>query len=130
MEYVDGVELYNEKLHTVTCSSECHQIGGVWLSKRIEEASKLQLKLFDVVPYIDSKILTNSKNKTKLDEKSDVYSVCVLLWEISSGTPSFYKKTNNIDLIYEITQGQRETIVPDTPNNYANIYTGITTVNW
>ncbi|RIA88397.1 hypothetical protein C1645_826406 [Glomus cerebriforme] len=77
-----------------------------------------------VVPYIDPKILTNSKNQAKLDEKSDVYSVYVLLWKISSGTYHFYEETNNIGLIYEITQGQRESIVPNNPNNYANIYTG------
>ncbi|RIA80066.1 hypothetical protein C1645_839365 [Glomus cerebriforme] len=88
---------------------EYYQIGGLWSSKRIEEASKSQSKLFGVVPYIDPKILTNSKNQTKLDEKRD---------------------TNNIGLIYEITQGQKETIVPDTPNNYINIYTaGCTVVN-
>ncbi|RIA89447.1 hypothetical protein C1645_824827 [Glomus cerebriforme] len=92
----------------------------------IEEESRSQSKLFGVVLYINPKILTNIKNQTKLDEKSDVhvYSVCVLLWEISSGTHHFYKETNNIGLIYEITQGQRESIVPNTPNNYANIYTG------
>ncbi|RIA89788.1 hypothetical protein C1645_824310 [Glomus cerebriforme] len=64
-----------------------------------------------------------TKNQTKLDEKSDVYSVGVLLWEISSGIPPFYEETNNIGLIYEITQGRRETIVPDTPNDYSNLYT-------
>ncbi|RIA84455.1 hypothetical protein C1645_832224 [Glomus cerebriforme] len=81
MEYVDG---------------ECHQIGGLWLSKRIEEASKSQSN------YL----------------------------EISIGTHHFYEETNNIGLIYEITQGWRETIVPNTLNNYANIYTGCIAVNW
>jgi hypothetical protein len=60
-----------------------------------------------------------------LNEKSDVYSVGVLLWEISNGQPPFYVEGEqyNVDLISEISQGLRETVVPDTPENYENIYT-------
>ena len=76
-----------------------------------------------MVPYIDPKILMDSKN-LKLNEKSDVYSIGVLLWEISSGKPPFNENTNKISLIYDISQGQREEIIPDTPSDYAKLYTG------
>ena len=76
-----------------------------------------------MVPYIDPKILYNSDN-LKLNEKSDVYSIGVLLWEISSGNPPFNEKINQISLIFDISQGQREKIIPDTPNDYAKLYTG------
>jgi hypothetical protein len=49
-----------------------------------------------------------------LNEKSDVYSIGVLLWEISSGKALFE----------DVVQGYRETIVSDTPFNYSNLYTG------
>jgi hypothetical protein len=67
-----------------------------------------------------------NSNNLKLNEKSDVYSIGVLLWEISSGNPPFCKVTNKINLMYEISQGRRETIVPDTytPDNYSNLYIG------
>ena len=76
-----------------------------------------------MVPYIDPKVLMNSDN-LKLNEKSDVYSIGVLLWEISSGKPPFNENTNKIGLIYDISQGQREEIIPDTPEDYAKLYTG------
>ncbi|RGB36601.1 hypothetical protein C1646_652553 [Rhizophagus diaphanus] len=74
-----------------------------------------------MVPYIDPKILL--LNNLKLNEKSDVYSIGVLLWEISSGNPPFHEESNKSSLIYEILYGRREDIIPNTPNDYSNLYT-------
>jgi serine/threonine protein kinase len=98
------------------------KLADFGLSKRIEEASNSQLKLLGMAPYVDPKVLMNEN--LKLNEKSDVYSIGVLLWEISSGIPPFHKEANKIGLIYDISQGRRETIIPDTPNDYSNLYTG------
>src|SRR5438045_3487558 len=76
-----------------------------------------------MIPYIDPKILTDN-NGLKFNEKSDVYSIVVLLWEISSGIPPFYEEKHDLSLMYKISQGRRETTIPDTPNDYANLYTG------
>ena len=94
------------------------------MTKRIEEASKNRSKLFGNIPYIDPQRLV--KQEYKLNEKSDVYSIGVLLWEISSGRPPFYTegKAYDIGLIYEIYQGARENPIPDTPDAYVKIYTG------
>ena len=100
------------------------KVADFGLSKRIEDASKSKSKVFGMIPYINSERLMSDMNPTKLDKKSDVYSVGVLLWEISSGIPPFHEETNNIGLIYEISQGRREVIVPDTPNGYSDLYTG------
>ena len=48
----------------------------------------------------------------------------MLLWEISSGRPPFYDEGYDIGLAIEILGGLREKIVPDTPEDYVNIYTG------
>jgi hypothetical protein len=84
---------------------------------------------FDVVPYIDPQRFSkpkNSKQQYSLNEKSDVYSVGVLLWEISSGKQPFYLKEESYDgsLAVQISQGHRESIIPDTPADYAKLYTG------
>ncbi|POG64543.1 kinase-like domain-containing protein [Rhizophagus irregularis DAOM 181602=DAOM 197198] len=97
------------------------KLADFGLSKRIDEASNSQSKLLGMVPYIDPKVLMNSNN-LKLNEKSDVYSIGVLLWEISSGKPPFHEEKNKIGLIYDISQGRREKIIPNTPNDYSNLY--------
>ena len=64
-------------------------------------------------------------NSNSLNKKSDVYSIGVLLWEISSGRPPFHLYGNyDISLVMRIVQGDRETIVPGTPTDYSNLYTG------
>jgi hypothetical protein len=100
------------------------------LSKRIEKASNPQSKLFGIVPYADPKSFSRQRNHNNqlqvysLDRKSDIYSVGVLLWEISSGKPPFCNDPYDIGLAMEILQGFRETPAPNTPEDYIKIYTG------
>ena len=85
-----------------------------------------------MIPYVDPKRFSmqrksnNSNQSYSLNTKSDVYSVGVLLWEISSGVPPFYTEgePNDISLISDILQGLRETAIPDTPDDYVVLYTG------
>jgi serine/threonine protein kinase len=83
-----------------------------------------------VIPYVDPKVFVEQKNNNNqiqsysLDEKSDVYSIGILLWEISSGKPPFFNEPYNQSLAIEILQGLREKPIPDTPEEYINIYTG------
>ncbi|GBC22043.2 kinase-like domain-containing protein [Rhizophagus irregularis DAOM 181602=DAOM 197198] len=97
------------------------KLADFGLSKRIDDATKTQSKLLGMIPYIDPKVLVDEN--LKLNEKSDVYSIGVLLWEISSGNSPFHEKTNKVSLIYSILQGKREEIIPDTPIDYSNLYT-------
>ncbi|CAB5302771.1 unnamed protein product [Rhizophagus irregularis] len=55
--------------------------------------------------------------------KSDVYSIGVLLWEISSGKLPFEDESYDAGLVMRILQGYRETIVPNTPSDYSKLYT-------
>jgi hypothetical protein len=90
-----------------------------------------QIDIFGIVPYIDPQHFqehdTNGYHY-KPNKKSDVYSVGVLLWEISSGEKpfksynKFYQKPK---LIMEIINGKRESPNSNTPIDYINIYKGI-----
>ncbi|EXX50158.1 uncharacterized protein OCT59_023665 [Rhizophagus irregularis] len=104
------------------------KLADFGLSRRIEEMTNYQERLFGVIPYVDPKVLVNQRNDDNqqsysLDEKSDVYSIGILLWEISSGHPPFHDKPYDQSLAIEILQGLRENPIPDTPENYMNIYT-------
>jgi serine/threonine protein kinase len=91
------------------------KLADFGLSKNIEEASKSQSKTIGMAPYIDPKKL--NEPSYSLSTKSDVYSVGVLLWEISSG-----RAPSNNDTSY--VQGYREKIVDKTPPDYYKLYLG------
>jgi serine/threonine protein kinase len=104
------------------------KLADFGVSKKIKEASKRQIT-YDSFPYIDPKLFGNQlsrNNPTKiytLNEKSDVYSVGMLLWEISSGKPP-YDGNDDPNLNWKIFHGLREDPVPDTPTSYVNLYIG------
>ena len=76
-----------------------------------------------MIPYVDPKKFV-SIEPYSLNKKSDVYSIGVLLWEISSGQSPFKDEMYDANLATQISQGYREKIVPNTPINYSNLYTG------
>lgn len=104
------------------------KLADLGLSRKLREAMSIKESI-DLVPYIEPKRLADQKYP--IDEKSDVYSVGVLLWEISSGKPplNFLQKDgpyklNSTFLALKIHQGQRENIVPGTPKDYYDLYQG------
>ncbi|POG68110.1 kinase-like domain-containing protein [Rhizophagus irregularis DAOM 181602=DAOM 197198] len=103
------------------------KLADFGLSKRIGTSTNFQSK--EMIPYVDPKIYNNNNNQTtqmfSLNEKSDIYSIGVLLWEISSGLPPFYAKDKQYDvnLTLKIAQGLREEVVFNTPEDYIKIYT-------
>lgn len=97
------------------------------MSKRIESKSSEIPR--EIIAYVDPKKYIKRKKKKKkyqLKEKSDVYSVGVILWEISSGRPPFQTYvSNSSNLDEEISKNNlREEIIQDTPLGYSNLYTG------
>jgi serine/threonine protein kinase len=98
------------------------KLADFGLSKRIDTSSA-QSKLIGKVPYLDP-INFNLKEKKTFNEKSDVYSTGVLLWEISSGQIPFHTEKNKPFLMIQISEGNREKPIPNTPEDYIKIYTG------
>ncbi|GET03937.1 kinase-like domain-containing protein [Rhizophagus clarus] len=92
------------------------------LSKKIAEESSGAKKVFVVIPYIDPKSLMDQQYK--LDKKSDIYSIGVLMWQISSGHQPFKNKGFDYDvqLSIAILNGLREEIIDETPFEYSNLY--------
>jgi serine/threonine protein kinase len=79
------------------------KLSDFGLSKRIEESSNIQSRLSGIIPYVDPNIFNKSNDSTQiysLNKKSDVYSIGVLLWEISSGRPPFCNEPYDADFGY------------------------------
>ena len=69
----------------------------------------------DSIAYTEPQCYKND-NYVK-DKRSDIYSLGVLLWEITSGYTPFSKIP-----VYKITNGFRESPIIDTPLAYVNLY--------
>ena len=95
------------------------------LSRKIAEASS---KIFGTISYVDPKCFSNEGNqskKYKFNKKSDVYSIGVLMWQISSGRKPFNAETDyDAGLTLAIVNGKREEIIDGTPIEYSNLYEG------
>ncbi|CAB4438351.1 unnamed protein product [Rhizophagus irregularis] len=104
------------------------KLADFGLSKRIEESSNVQSKLFGMVAYVDPQVFNSKRDSNikivySLNKKSDIYSIGILLWEISSGRPPFHNEPHDVGLAMEILQGLREKPIPNTPVDYIKIYT-------
>ncbi|EXX69381.1 Ste7p [Rhizophagus irregularis DAOM 197198w] len=105
------------------------KLADFGLSKRIEESSNVQSKLFGMVAYVDPQVFNTKRDNNNqiqvysLNKKSDIYSIGILLWEISSGWPPFHNEPHDVSLAMEILQGLRENPIPNTPVDYIKIYT-------
>ncbi|KAF0475503.1 kinase-like domain-containing protein [Gigaspora margarita] len=81
------------------------------------------LNKFKLIQYTDPQYLENPKTY-KLNKSSDIYSIGVLLWEISSGIAPFKSELSyDFNLLSAIIYGKRESAIPGTPKNYVKIYT-------
>jgi serine/threonine protein kinase len=100
------------------------KLADFGLSKKIAESSNMS-GMFGVLPYVDPKSFNKNENY-KLNKKSDVYSVGVLMWQISSGRQPFYAEGEKYDigLAFDIQGGKREKIIENTPIKYSNLYKG------
>ncbi|PKY51973.1 hypothetical protein RhiirA4_495361 [Rhizophagus irregularis] len=74
-----------------------------------------------MIEYTDPKYLFDPLN-CKLDFKSDIYSLSILLWELSSGYPAYSKFQQSDQLRYDIINGLREETVGNTPVKYQWLY--------
>jgi serine/threonine protein kinase len=97
------------------------KLADFGLSKKIAESSNTS-RVLGIIPYMDPKKF-NDQNY-RLSEQSDVYSIGILLWQISSGYGPFYKVDYDAPLMISILNGRREMIIYGTPVEYSNLYTG------
>ncbi|CAB5377737.1 unnamed protein product [Rhizophagus irregularis] len=92
-----------------------------------EDKHHLAIQLVSVVSDLhDEEIVHGYLNPNTIlvhqNTKSDVYSVGVLLWEISSGKPPFGDDCS-VELVIQIISGVREEVIPNTPTYYSELYT-------
>ncbi|RIB03385.1 kinase-like domain-containing protein [Gigaspora rosea] len=76
----------------------------------------------NMAAYVDPQYFIHYGKEVERNERSDIYSLGVLLWELTSGTPPFSGLTNDYTIAIRISRGDREEMIPGTPQGYADIY--------
>ncbi|POG58429.1 kinase-like domain-containing protein [Rhizophagus irregularis DAOM 181602=DAOM 197198] len=78
------------------------------------------IQVWGVVPYVDPKML-NQKILHKINEKSDIYSLGVIFWELTSRSSPFDGLEGD-HITYKILSGVREEPVLNTNVKFIRLY--------
>ncbi|GES82608.1 kinase-like domain-containing protein [Rhizophagus clarus] len=73
--------------------------------------------IYGNLPYIAPEVISGKG----FTFASDIYSIAMLMWEISSGQPPFNDHKDDYDLALKIINGMRPKIVLGTPIKYVNL---------
>ena len=80
-------------------------------------ADKPSEKIYGNLPYIAPEVLSGKKTT----KESDIYSIGILMWEISSGKSPFINYEHDYYLATNIINGIRPKIVSGTPLEYESL---------
>ncbi|RIA90865.1 kinase-like domain-containing protein, partial [Glomus cerebriforme] len=119
----DELNIAHRDLHTknILINDGNIKISDFGLSKNLDSTNTSSNKTTGIIPFIDPQKLINGE-KFALVKESDIYSLGVVLWEISSCRTPFPEE----DITYltlKICQGLRENPIKGTPIEYKQIYT-------
>src|SRR6266536_2296251 len=97
-------------------SSGLWQIGDFGLSQPANNTLSNN-EIYGVIPYIAPEIFKGAK----FSKESDIYSMGMIMWELTTGCQPFANIEHDADLIYIIIDGKRPEITNDTPEDFANL---------
>ncbi|GBC04124.1 hypothetical protein RclHR1_05520012 [Rhizophagus clarus] len=115
---------FEESKSHLTISRHCKLL---WVNKKSRKcisdlgfcgpADKPLNSAYGIISYIAPEVITGKKTTFE----SDIYSIGMLMWEISSGQPPFVNYKHDYDLAMKIVNGMRPKIIPGTPLKYKEL---------
>ena len=91
-------------------------IADLGLSQPSNNTS-LNNEIYGVIPYIAPEIFKGAT----FSKESDIYSMGMIMWELTTGCKPFANVDHDTNLIYKIIDGERPKITDDTPECFANL---------
>ncbi|KAF0559882.1 kinase-like protein [Gigaspora margarita] len=96
-------------------------IADFALSSKINDTYNTTASIIKGMPaYLDPDFHT--KPGKKPDKKSDIYSLGVLFWELTSGVCPFANAISGLAILIQTLKGYREQPIPGTPIDYVKLY--------
>ncbi|POG71801.1 kinase-like domain-containing protein [Rhizophagus irregularis DAOM 181602=DAOM 197198] len=80
-------------------------------------ADKPSTSIYGILPYIAPEVIIGRGYTFK----SDIYSIAMLMWEISSGQPPFMNYEHDCNLAINIINGMRPKIISEIPLKYKSL---------
>ncbi|CAG8579121.1 2761_t:CDS:2 [Funneliformis mosseae] len=120
-----GNDIVHKDLNAVNIliQNENIKLSGFGITKKTRKPMNAISKIYGTfIQYADPEYLKNHQEFIR-NKKSDVYSVGVLLWQISSGRIPFEFELPDFSLVQSIIEGKREIAVKGIPSKYVDIYT-------
>ncbi|EXX57505.1 Cdc15p [Rhizophagus irregularis DAOM 197198w] len=117
LKYIHNNKFIHRDIHSGNILSDpSWKIGDLGLSQSVNNESS-DNEIYGVIPYIAPEIFKGSS----FSKKADIYSLGMIMWEITTGCKPFANVKHDIHLIYKILDGERPKITDDTPKCYANL---------
>ncbi|RIA78715.1 kinase-like domain-containing protein, partial [Glomus cerebriforme] len=120
----EELNIAHRDLHTknILINNGDIKISDFGLSKNLDSKMSSKNNLYGILPFIDPYKLKNMK--FELNKRSDIYSLGMVLWEISSCRMPFpHLKNEEVCLFFYILNGLKEEFIRGTPMGYLDIYT-------
>ncbi|RHZ58757.1 hypothetical protein Glove_368g28 [Diversispora epigaea] len=83
----------------------------------LENSKKPEPQIYGVIPYMAPELL----NGEPYTFASDIYSLGMILWELTTGHKPFHDREHGPILILDILDGKRPEITKDTPECWENL---------
>jgi serine/threonine protein kinase len=90
-------------------------------AKNANSQTNVHTNIFGLLPFIAPELL-DSLDNSLYSTKTDIYSLGVLFWELTSGITPFVDCKPSPALALKIIKGKRENIVSGTSNEYCQLY--------
>ncbi|PKY54649.1 kinase-like protein, partial [Rhizophagus irregularis] len=123
LKFLHSKEIIHRDLHSknILVNNGKLLIADFGLSKKwTEVTTNSKGNLYGMKEYIEPQRFKNIEYKK--DKKSDIYSLGVLLWEISSGRPPFPGYPRDILVVQISCFNLREVPIEGTPSKYQQLY--------
>ncbi|KAF0418485.1 kinase-like protein [Gigaspora margarita] len=121
--YMHGRNIAHRDLHNKNILIHKRQIkiADFGLSKNLNSMLTTQTPpILGILPYVEPNAIANCGYRK--DKRSDIYSIGILLWEISSYRQPFDDLNDQMEIYTYILKGAREAPIPNTPTKYMELY--------